>query len=295
VTDFIWFKPNPEAEAFKLRIRSPLECAPDRAFKRGGRFQIHPKYSLLADEETTLTEDPSEWNLISIRSIEPKVHTTFNRVQPTFSDYDLKSRRTQTGESHHEFNNYIWRAADPDIVDLQLGGLQLSYEHEGGPRTYTADCVYLTADGHLFADEVKASNSYFNEPDYKARLKRVEADLAAVGIGFNRVVASHVRELRVRRHNLTRAFLDRHANFRQRSDDGGRRSPRRRPASSPANCPFDALPAQAHLRARSADFATHRGDAGTACREASRPARDRPVIRSARRPASCQNPGFRHA
>lgn len=219
MNDYIWFKPNPDAEAFKLRIRSPLECAPDRAFKRGGRFHIHPHHHLFADGDSPLSENPNEWNLISIKSIEPKVHTTFNRLQFTFADLDLKSRRTQTGESHHEFNNYIWRTADPDIVDLQLGGLQLNYEHEGNPRTYTADCVYLTADGRIFADEVKASHSYFIEPSYKARLKRVEADLAAVGIGFNRVVASHIKDLRVRRHNLTRAFLDRHTGFSQKQAD----------------------------------------------------------------------------
>lgn len=203
---------------FQLRIPDPLECLPPRARRSYGSNHFHPHWS--ATTTTNATSQPevnwAESDVLSINSIEPYYHITHNRKQFTFAYLSRKNGRTQTGESWWEYCHARRLEVDPQVADYQLGGLRLTWQTKSGIRHYTPDAVRLGASGIVSADEVKASTSYFHEPNYAAQMDHVEASLAAEGMGFSKVDGDSMLQRRRMHYNISKAFDDRFAKFGER-------------------------------------------------------------------------------
>lgn len=210
---------NPQS-AFMVRIPDPLECLPPRARRKYGRNHIHPHWS--ATNINTASKPQVDWaecELVSIDSIEPHYHVTHRRKQFTFAYLSRKNGRTQTGESWWEYCHARRLEIDPQVADYQLGGLRISWRTANDHHRYTPDAVRVDHAGQVSADEVKASASYFQEPKYAAQMKYVEAQLAAAGIGFNKIDGDRILQRRRIQYNVAKAFDDRFAKFGERDVD----------------------------------------------------------------------------
>ena len=207
------FQAAPDSPQFMLRVPDPLDCAPRRAFATGGKYQLHPTLQMLLERNSDIGDDRFDGGRVTIQSIEPRNHMTWNRKQTTFHDRCIKALRTQTGDSHNEFFHYIEEAMNPKTVDLQLHGIRVTYEKDSEQEEIYPDAVVLHADGQIFVDEVKASRSYFLEPEYRRKMDRLKRDLAKVGIIFREIDRSDQPGLRRRRYNVLRAFIDRHTRY----------------------------------------------------------------------------------
>lgn len=202
---------------FQVRIPDPLECLPPRARRNFGRHHIHPHWSATATER--LVQPKVQWaecDLESIGSIEPYYHITHRRKQFTFAYLSRKNGRTQTGESWWEYCHARRLEVDPQVADYQLGGLRITWRTTTGLRHYTPDAVRVDLAGHVSADEVKASASYFHESEYAAQMKYIEAHLAAAGMGLNKIDGDTMLQRRRMQYNVAKAFDDRFAKFGER-------------------------------------------------------------------------------
>lgn len=134
---------------------------------------------------------------------------TFNRKAATFSEFSMKSRRTQTGESVWERMNYKEKEVDPHWVDFQLHGVKLQWQTETGLKTYTPDAIATNEHGDVVVEEVKASPTYFHDPEYALLLERAETELAKLKIQFRKVTGDDLEASPRRRYNIATAFADR--------------------------------------------------------------------------------------
>lgn len=199
---------------FQVRIPDPLECLPPRARRNFGKHHIHPHWSATTTE--CFARPKAQWepcDLESISSIEPYYHVTHRRKQFTFAYLSRKNGRTQTGESWWEYCYARRLEVDPHVADYQLGGLRITWRTTTGLRHYTPDAVRVSAAGQVSADEVKASGSYFHEPNYAAKMSFVEGSLAAAGLDFDKIDGDSMLERRRMQYNVAMAFDDRFARF----------------------------------------------------------------------------------
>ncbi len=197
-----------------LSIPDYLDCLPARARSQNGTHHLHPYWSATTSEAAVVTAcDLTAWRVIRISSMNPYHHVTHRRMQSTFSFLSRKTGYTQTGESFWELLRGMELEIDPCVTNFQLGGLRMYWTTPHGLRHYTPDTVLTTTTGQIFAEEVKASASYYHEPEYRSLMNRAEQGLGAVGIGFNRLDADQLRENRRRCYNIAKAFDDRFAAF----------------------------------------------------------------------------------
>lgn len=209
------------ADLVSIKIPDPLECLPPRARRVGGRNHQVPYWSATTTFAIPAGPDLTSWNLTAIQSniVSPGVASRKQKMKTSFSFLSLKNGRTQTGESPHELQNAREKEVDPVYIDYQLQGIRLHWDANGEPARYTADTVTLAANGNVVAEEVKASSSYFAVPDYAARMRLVEQDLATFDIRFRRVTGDAMAASRRRHYNVTRAFTERFTSFGAREID----------------------------------------------------------------------------
>lgn len=203
-----------KAGDFYISIPDYLGCLSDRARSQNGTHHLHPYWSATTSEAALVEAcDRPDWSVTRVSSIDPYHHVTHRRKQSTFSFLSRKTGFTQTGESPWELLRGMELEIDPYVTNFQLGGLRIYWTTPHGLRHYTPDTVLTTTTGQVFAEEVKASASYYHEPEYRSLMNRAEQGLSAVGIGFNMLDADQMRENRRRCYNVAKAFDDRFAAF----------------------------------------------------------------------------------
>jgi len=201
-----------------IEIPDRLTSMPRRARRSGGSRRTHPLYAPLTAVAPAITKSNS-WQLAEIRSNPDSTEVTFHSKRATFAFFSRKSGRTQTGESHYEFANAMEKEVDPNIVDFQLQGIQMGWSADGHDKTYTPDAVTLDASGLITVEEVKASSSYFFDPEYRILMEAAASDLARLGIRFRKVSGEQMERARRRQANVARAFMDRSTAFGPRHVD----------------------------------------------------------------------------
>ncbi|MEO1968474.1 MAG: hypothetical protein ABGW87_07150 [Sphingomonadaceae bacterium] len=205
---------------FQVRIPDHLECLPPRARRNYGRNHVHPLWSATTlESHSRFNDQVDRHEKLEIYSIDPYYHITHRRKQFTFAFLSRKNGRTQTGESWWEYSHAKRLEVDPEVADYQLGGFRITWRTSHGIREYTPDAVRVDTAGAIAADEVKASASYFHEPEYSAQMKRTNIDLAAAGICFNMIDGEQMLSNRRYFYNVAKAFDDRFAKFGDRELD----------------------------------------------------------------------------
>jgi hypothetical protein len=201
-----------------IKIPDRVTSMPRRARRSGGTRRTHPLYTPLTTEAPAITKACS-WQLTGLRSNPDSTEVTFHSKRATFAFLSRKSGRTQTGESHYEFANAMEKEVDPNIVDFQLQGIRMRWTADGEERTYTPDAVTLDASGLITVEEVKASPSYFVDPEYRILMNAAASDLGRLGIRFRKVSGEEMERARRRQANVARAFMDRSTAFGSRHVD----------------------------------------------------------------------------
>lgn len=191
-----------------LKIPDPLDVMNIRVKKSGGRNRTHPLFSATTSEPAVARASSPLWDKFCAVPAAPMA-LTFNRKAATFSEFSMKSRRTQTGESGWERMNYKEKEVDPHWVDFQLHGLKLQWQTEAGVKTYTPDLIATNEYGDVIVEEVKASPTYFHDPEYALLLERAEVELAKLNIQFRKVTGDDLEASPRRRYNVATAFADR--------------------------------------------------------------------------------------
>lgn len=205
---------NQEDRVLAISIQDHFDCLPERARRQHGKYHLHPHWSATTSDAAVVAAcDPPHWSMSRVSAIEPYYHITHRRKQSTFGFLSRKNGFTQTGESTWELHRAKELEIDPLVIDYQLGGLQIEFVTPQGKRHYTPDTVVSTATGHVVAEEVKASPTYFHEPEYRLLMTQVESGLASIGISFRKLDADEMRQNRRRCYNVAKAFDDRFAAF----------------------------------------------------------------------------------
>lgn len=202
------------AGTLTLRIPDPLECIPRRARRVGGRRHYHPSVSII--EEGPIAE-PTDWGIGSVISHQPAPAVTFHNVASTFDFFSVKTRRTVYGTGPHEFAHGKELEVNPWAVDFELQGVRILWNSDERDH-YTGDSVALMVD-HVVAAEVKASQSYFEHPDYDTVMWNAQRSFEAAGLRFRKVTGDEMAGRRRRRWNIDRAFDDRATAFDKRESD----------------------------------------------------------------------------
>jgi hypothetical protein len=196
-------------DVITIHLSDPLNCKPLRSRKSGGRYHKHPCWLDIVTGPVSPGPNLTSWSLTGIRSNPTAGPIQHGGKKSRFSFLSQKSGRRQTGESHHEYLSAIVKEVDPQVVDFQLQGFELHWDADGSPKRYRADSVALDVEGRVIVEEVKASASYFAEPQYRSLMHRVEQDLTHCGIDFRKVTGDQLREHPRRVFNITRAFNER--------------------------------------------------------------------------------------
>lgn len=191
-----------------LKIPDPLDVMNIRAKKSGGRNRTHPLFSATTSEPAVIHASTPLWNEFCAVPA-ASMALTFNRKAATFSEFSMKSRRTQTGESVWERMNYKEKEVDPHWVDFQTHGIKLQWQTAAGVKTYTPDLIAANEHGDVVVEEVKASPTYFHDPEYSLLLERAETELAKLNIQFRKVTGDDLEASPRRRYNIATAFADR--------------------------------------------------------------------------------------
>lgn len=203
---------DPSYPVGTITVPDPFDCQPARARTTGGVNRQHPCWSPLTTQQPSIADD-ADWQLSGIQSKPDSSKVTFHSRRATFSFLSHKSGRTQTGESHYEFQNAQEKEVDPNVVDYQLQGIEMHWDVAGSVKRYTPDAVALDAQGMITVEEVKATPSYFADPEYRSIMTAAQTSLARIGIAFRKVTGSEMERARRRRHNVERAFMDRSTAF----------------------------------------------------------------------------------
>lgn len=201
--------------ALTIRISDPFSCMPARARRNFGMRHTHP-YWRATTTEPAITHGPLDWQLQAIESVKPRCHVSFRRKQSTFSFLSRKSGFSQSGESAWEYYYARELEVNPFVVDYQFHGAKLRWKTADGPREYGPDCHHITVEAKLTMTEIKASQSYFAEPEYRALMRLTHDDLAKAGIRFEKVTGDQLLANRRRTYNISRAFDDRFTAFHTR-------------------------------------------------------------------------------
>ncbi|MEL0254124.1 MAG: hypothetical protein VW935_19625 [Novosphingobium sp.] len=193
----------------------PFTVLPERARRSHGRFHTHPRdnYSLLVDSAEAVVPYRPTWQTVTIKSIEPVHQVTFRKKKSTFAFLSLKNGRTQTGESYWELLRAKALEVDPAILDYQSSALRMIFSNDDGDRRYTADMLAIDDCGRVMVEEVKASWSYFRQPDYAQLMAEVQSACDASSLQLNRITGDNLESDRRRSYNISRAFDDRFAAF----------------------------------------------------------------------------------
>lgn len=203
-----------EEPAGVLKIRMPdiLACIPRNARRTGGRHHRRPGISELNEISGDSIPD---WGIARVQSVVSAPAVTFHSRSSTFDFFSVKTRRVVYGIGPHEFAHARELEADPYTADFGLQGLRAVWNAEGRDH-YTADSVALMADGRVVGTEVKASESYFQDPKYAAVMWNAARSFEAAGITFAKVTGDGMDDNRRRSWNVSRVFHDRGTRFGER-------------------------------------------------------------------------------
>ena len=207
--------------ALALKIPDPFDVMNGRAKKSGGQNRTHPLFSTTTSEPAIIGASSPLWNKFCAVPAAPMA-LTFNRKAATFSEFSMKSRRTQTGESGWERMNYKEKEVDPHWVDFQLHGIKLQWQTDTGVKTYTPDMIAANEHGDVVVEEVKASPTYFHDPEYALLLERAEAELAKLNVQFRKVTGDDLEASPRRRYNIAAAFADRFTAYSEKQTEAVR-------------------------------------------------------------------------
>ncbi len=205
-----------------LKIPDPFDVMNGRAKKSGGRNRTHPLFSTTTSEPAVIRGSTPHWDAFFAVPA-ASIALTFNRKAATFSEFSMKSRRTQTGESGWERMNYKEKEVDPHWVDFQLHGIKLQWRTDTGIKTYTPDVIAANEHGDVVVEEVKASPTYFHDPEYALLLERAEAELAKLNIQFRKVTGDDLEASPRRRYNIAAAFADRFTAYSEKQTEAVQR------------------------------------------------------------------------
>lgn len=205
-----------------IKIPDHLTCGPSRAGKAGGPNRVHPLYSATTILHPVTCLSSPLWDAFCAVPAAPMA-LTFNRKAATFSEFSIKSKRTQTGESGWERMNYKEKEVDPHWVDFQLHGLKLHWQTDAGLKTYTPDLIAITEHGDVIVEEVKASPTYFHDTEYALLMERAQDDLAKLNVQFRKVTGDDLEASPRRRYNVATAFADRFTAYNPEQADSVQR------------------------------------------------------------------------
>jgi len=197
-----------------IRVPDPLACQHPRGRTLGGRFHQHPYFALVTTAREATASRPG-WRLIGVESVEHRSKVTFHLTQTSFQYLSVKTGSLQSGLGPWELLNAKEMEVDPHRVAYQTHGIRLRYDTPDGEATYGPDSIEVDAEGVLAATEVKASQSYFAEPEYASLMRLAERDLPTVGIRFIKRTGDEMTAVERRRrvYNINRAFDDRFSRF----------------------------------------------------------------------------------
>lgn len=147
---------------------------------------------------------------------------TFHSKSSTFDFFSVKTQRVMFGIGPHEFANARELEANPIVVDFDLQSIRAIWNADEREH-YTADSVALMADGGIVTTEVKASVSYFQDPDYVPVMWNAERAFQPVGITFAKVTGDQMDDNQRRSWNVNRVFHDRGTAFDKRDVDAVRK------------------------------------------------------------------------
>lgn len=161
---------------------------------RYSRNHFHPAVNeLVAANDNDDDPDPPtpNWTAATVVSRPNGQLATYHKKKPTFMALSHKTKRLVSEESPWE-NLYrvLWNL-DPDVLDFEGQGLTITLvtpDHPDG-ALYTIDAILAMSDG-LHGHEIKASGSYFLDPDQMQLMVNVTDVLGLAGITMHKSTAN---------------------------------------------------------------------------------------------------------
>ena len=124
-----------------------------------------------------------------------RINFNYRNYFTTAAGYGEKPRRAQYFEGPYELALYRLLEMDTAFVDYQFQPLQIRWETSAGDTVgYTTDVVYLTEEGEIVVEEVKATDAYFEQPETDDLLTLFEVQIAKAGARFNRRTGRRLAE-----------------------------------------------------------------------------------------------------
>jgi hypothetical protein len=189
-----------------VAIPDAINSLPPRSRRGGGRnhqvFWSSSNQNVLAHELGSLS--------FSARTVTPKQHVTFGRKQSSFSFISRKTRTEQQGEGPWELLLAKNLEVEPAVVSYAFHNLETTWSDKNiVARSYGPDAIWADVHGQVVCAEVKASESYFSEPDTSALCAAATEGLETLDVHFLKLTGDALQEDRRRAFNISRAFADR--------------------------------------------------------------------------------------